>query len=232
MFAKKNRNDNSLDKIIVWDLPTRIFHWCLVLLIIVSVVASEAEAYWMMDVHMYSGFSIMVLMIFRVLWGFFGGRHARFADFIRGPGTVLSYFQQLRQRIIPDYRGHNPAGGWSVVVLLLLISVQAVTGLYSNDDILTEGPLADTVSKAFSDQMTWIHHVNSNLLFVMVGLHVLVIVIHRLMGDNLVRAMIRGRKPDHGASPGNEKVPAEGNKFIAVLIVGAACGLVYYIVNL
>ena len=218
MFAKNNSKDNSHDQITVWDLPTRIFHWSLVLLIIVGVITTEAEAYWMMDAHMYSGYAIMVLIIFRVFWGFLGGRHARFADFIRGPGAVLSYFQQLRQRNIPEYRGHNPAMFQFVPVVLV-------------NDILNEGPLANTVSKTFSDQMTWLHDVNSNLLYVMVGLHVLVIIIHRLMGENLVLAMVRGRKPDHGASPGNESVPAEGRKALAVVIVTAACGLVYYIIN-
>ena len=181
---------------------------------------------------MYAGYSILSLVLFRIIWGLIGGRHARFSDFMKRPVIVISYFRELRQSRLPKYRGHNPAGGWSVLAMLILILVQAITGLYSNDDIINEGPLVNTITKELSDQLTVVHHFNSNLLYGLIGVHLLVVIIHRLKGDNLIKAMVFGRKADNGADAGNETTPVEGNRLIAALVILLSGGLVYFITRL
>ncbi|MCP5420333.1 MAG: cytochrome b/b6 domain-containing protein [Gammaproteobacteria bacterium] len=185
---------NELDRIPIWDLPVRLFHWLVVTLFIVSFVTGQIGGNAMIY-HMYSGYSILALVIFRVLWGFFGSTSARFSHFVRGPAAFFSYAKTLPRRV-PSYTpGHNPVGGGMVVVLLALLLVQAVTGLFANDDIFIEGPLAGWVSKETSDWLTGIHEINIDLLLILVGLHVAAVLFYLLYKrENLVEPMVTGNK--------------------------------------
>ena len=129
----------------VWDLPVRIFHWVLVLLVL-SQVATATIGGNAMEFHALGGYAILALVLFRILWGFAGGTHARFRDFVRGPAAVARYAHRLIKGTAPSHRGHNPLGGWSVVLMLVSLLVQALTGLFANDDVMMEGPLAKHVS--------------------------------------------------------------------------------------
>ena len=146
-------------RVTVWDLPTRLFHWLLVGFVVTSFVTVEIGGN-AMQIHELSGFVILSLLLFRVGWGFFGSRPSRFSDFVHGPKAVLSYVRGLLRNDTPPHFGHNPLGGWSIVAMLLALFVQAGTGLFANDDIMTEGPLYSWVNKATTGHMT-MNSVNS-----------------------------------------------------------------------
>jgi cytochrome b len=178
----------------VWDLPTRAFHWLLVTLVVVSFISGKIGGTWM-QYHMWSGYAVLGLLMFRMAWGFAGGRHARFSAFVRGPGAVMRYTRTLLKPEAPRHLGHNPLGGWSVLAMLLALSVQAVTGLFANDDIFTEGPLYPWVSKATSDWLTQIHKLNQGIILLLVGVHVMAVLFYLIIKhENLIQPMFTGRK--------------------------------------
>ncbi|MDZ7596904.1 MAG: cytochrome b/b6 domain-containing protein [Desulfobacterales bacterium] len=211
----------------VWDLPTRLFHWLLAALVAASFVTGKiggnAMAY-----HERSGLAILVLLLFRVAWGFVGSRSSRFADFLKGPRTVLRYARGLLRPDAPRHLGHNPLGGWSVVAMLAALFIQAGTGLFANDDILTEGPLFSWVSKATSDALTRVHLFNRQAIVLLVALHLGAILFHWVVkGDNLVKPMITGVKNWEGGAA----APADGRTWAAALIAGLAAEAVYLLVR-
>ncbi|MBL7250606.1 cytochrome b/b6 domain-containing protein [Alloalcanivorax marinus] len=178
----------------VWDLPTRLFHWTLVGLfgfLWYSGGGSSAE----MDWHMLAGYALLALLLFRVLWGFWGSRHSRFRDFLTAPAAAARYGLAFARGRAPVYRGHNPLGGWMVVVMLVLLLAQVVSGLFATDDISIDGPLNHLVSSSLAGAFTDFHGLNINLLLMLAGLHVAAVAAHRLRGERLVGAMISGRKP-------------------------------------
>lgn len=178
----------------VWDLPTRLFHWSLLLLVVVSLYTGNVGGLWEMDLHMLSGYAILALVLFRLAWGIFGSRHSRFVSFLRGPKAILAYARSLRGAHLPVV-GHNPLGGWSVMAMLACLLLQAGTGLYAHDDIFTEGPLAKTVSKATGDFLTGIHEINATLLYVLIAVHLAAVFGYLMVKkENLIRPMITGRK--------------------------------------
>lgn len=176
----------------VWDVPVRLFHWMLVLLIAFSWLAAEMD--WM-TWHMYSGYTILTLVLFRILWGVAGSTHARFSDFLHGPRALIGYVKTLPSRTAAKFAGHNPLGGLSVVLILLCVLVQAGTGLFANDDIITEGPLFRHVSKELSDWLTTIHKYNFNVLLALIGLHIAAVLYYLLWkSENLIKPMFTGYK--------------------------------------
>lgn len=184
----------------VWDLPVRLFHW--------SLVALFAFLFWSgktggnaMEYHLLAGYSVLVLVLFRILWGFAGSTHARFAAFLTGPGRGIAFARQLLSRAPAATAGHNPLGGWMVVVMLLSLLVQTATGLFANDDIATEGPLAALIGKDLSDRLSGIHYWNFNLLLLLAGAHIAAVLFHVFVKkENLVSAMFTGvKRLDHSA---------------------------------
>ena len=215
----------------VWDLPTRLFHWLLVVLVVVSVYTGNVGGLREMDVHMLSGYAILALLLFRLVWGFIGAGESRFLSFVRGPRAVLAYARDLLTGRHRATLGHNPLGGWSVMAMLASLLVQAVTGLFSNDDILTKGPLARTVSKATSDRLTAIHDLNATVLYVLIGVHLLAILFYLLVQkENLVRPMLTGRKSVAG-SPSVADPRAGAGPTVAALVLAAAAGAVWWLVR-
>mgnify|MGYP002628171914 FL=1 len=172
----------------VWDLPTRLFHWLFAAAVIGAIVTVKVGGTWM-DWHPIFGVTALVLLTFRVIWGFTGSRYARFSSFVKGPRTVWHYLRHPEERSPP---GHSPLGGLSVVALLLVVAVQAGTGLFATDDILTSGPLNQFVSSDTAALLTSIHKWNENVLFGLVGLHLVAIAIYALRGKQLVPPMITG----------------------------------------
>lgn len=188
----------SLQTVKVWDLPTRLFHWTLVVLMIVQWLTAENSS--TMDYHAWGGYAVLVLVLFRLMWGFVGSDTARFNDFVRGPQAGITYLKALLRGETPHYLGHNPVGGWSILALLVLLLIQAVTGLFANDDILVEGPLYSWVSKSTSDWLTTVHKVNFNLLLAVIALHVSAALFYLLVKkENLIHPMVSGvkRLPSH-----------------------------------
>ncbi len=176
----------------VWDIPVRLFHWILVLLIAFSWLSNKMD--WM-TWHMYSGYTLLALILFRILWGFFGSTHARFSDFIYGPRALFAYIKTLPSRTAAKFAGHNPLGGISVVLILLCVLTQAVTGMFANDDIINEGPLFKHVSKELSDWLTTIHKYNFNVLLALIAVHVGAVLYYLIWkSENLIKPMFTGRK--------------------------------------
>lgn len=187
-------NDQQQVAVKVWDLPVRLVHWALV-----ALLAFQAASGWiggkLIEWHLISGYSILVLVLFRVLWGFAGGTSARFASFLAPPAVALRFAARLLARRAQAYAGHNPLGGWMVLALLASLLVQVGTGLFANDGIATEGPLASLVSIEVSDQVTTLHRWNLRILLVLAGVHTAAALYHWLaLKENLIGAMFTGVK--------------------------------------
>lgn len=213
-------------EVIVWDLPVRLFHWALVVLCGFSWWSAEAGGLTL-QYHMWSGYALLTLVLFRLLWGFVGSEPARFSNFVHGPRRVLGSVRELLGPRPLALAGHNPLGGWMVLLLLLALLLQTVTGLFANDDLFNEGPLYRHVGKDLSDWLTGIHHLNFTALLVLVAVHVLAIVWHRFRkGEHLVASMLHGRK----SVPGNAPRLAGPGRALACL--AASAGLVSLVVNL
>lgn len=210
----------------IWDWPIRLFHWLLVILVVVSWSTAQIGGN-AMQYHMWSGYAILSLVLFRIAWGFVGSETARFAHFLRRPRTVFSY---LRSWFSPHYRavlGHNPLGGWSVAALLLALVFQASTGLFANDDIATEGPLYPLVSKALSDALTQLHKLSFNVLLALIAVHIAAIILYRVKHrENLLTPMLTGDKTVDAGTPEFKQSSA----WLALALVIAAAGVVYGIV--
>jgi len=183
----------------IWDLPTRLFHWILVVLVAFSVVSAEIGGNWL-DWHMRSGYCILTLVLFRIMWGFAGSHHARFSNFVRPPAAALAYLRELRNGSAAAQAGHNPLGALSVVALLAALLLQASTGLFANDDSTsTEGPLAKLVSNHTSNLLTLVHEVNQYVLYTLVALHIAAIAYYYFAKrENLVTPMLTGDKAGTG----------------------------------
>lgn len=212
----------------VWDLPVRLFHWSVVALLVVSWRSYEAGA---MEVHRWSGYAILTLVLFRVLWGLFGSESARFSRFLGSPAAALAHLRQFARREPDTDVTHNAAGGWMVLVLLALLAFQAATGLMANDDIMFEGPLAAFVGKEASDSATRLHHLNWTLILCAVGLHVLAVLAYALLRRvDLVRPMVTGRK--HIPAEAGVAAPRLASPLRAAGLLAVACAVVAAVVRL
>lgn len=222
MLKAKGSDNTNPRRVAVWDLPTRLFHWLLVIFVLISYSTAKLGGN-AMPYHLISGYGILALLLFRVAWGFVGSRPSRFSSFVRGPATVFRHAAGLMSRRSPGYLGHNPLGGWSVMAMLLVLLIQAATGLFANDDIFTEGPMAVHVSKAASDWLTRIHRLNSDVIVMLVSLHVAAVVFYLLVKrENLITPMITGIKWWAGRSD-----PVGGN-LLSAAGLGLLCALAVY----
>lgn len=213
----------------IWDLPTRLVHWALVVLVVTSFVTGKVGGN-AMTWHMLSGYAILALVVFRVLWGFAGPHYARFATFVRGPRQVLALFIATVRGTAQTFAGHNPLGALSVLALLAVLLLQASTGLFANDDIATEGPLAKLVSGAVSALLTKVHLVNHYVILAMVALHLAAVAFYFFVKDeNLVGPMITGDKHDIDAPAADDD---RGLRLRALILATLSAGLVGFVVNL
>ena len=175
----------------VWDWPVRITHWAIALAVLLCY--GTAEYGWLdMQWHFYFGYSVLCLSVFRVLWGIFGSEHARFSDFVRGPGTIIKY---LRGQL-PNRLGHNPLGALSVILLLVLLLAQSISGLFNSDEVMWYGPLNERVSAKIANFMADVHERGETLLLIAIGLHIAAIAYHLLVKrENLMTPMLTGHTP-------------------------------------
>lgn len=190
------RNANKLS-IEVWDGWIRVFHWGLVLAVLVSFYTTKTSAVpflFPIDVHAQAGYVVLGLLVFRWLWGVLGSVYARFSTFLYLPAPTIAYSKTLLKRQPNTYASHNPLGGWMVIIMLLSLSFQAVSGLFLSDDIFFQGPLYGLFGQDIGSQLSTLHQLNSHLLIILIGLHLLGLVVHRLLGEPLVTAMLVGTK--------------------------------------
>lgn len=217
----------SASKKKVWDLPIRIFHWLLVLLIAGCWWTAENQY---IEYHTFCAYALMALIIFRIYWGFFGSFTARFSQFIKKPSTALHYAAQLPRREVKPSLGHNPIGGYSVLAFLLVISVQLILGLFAIDiDGFYGGPFADYLSFDTAREFTHWHGINFNVLLTLIGLHLSAIFYYLVWRkNNLTATMIHGRP--------HESIPSDippTQHLVLKFFVGLtlSIGLVYLVVS-
>jgi cytochrome b len=185
------------DKLVVavWDWPVRFVHWAIVALVATLLATGLAGGSAVMVWHMRAGEALLALVLFRIVWGFAGSANARFASFVRGPGAVLRYLRSLFRPPHPLHATHNPAGGWMVVALLVVLLVQCSLGLFTHDDVMTEGPLVGLVSEDLSDALGALHRRGWWLVAGLASVHILAVVAFFLVrDDNLVYPMFSGKK--------------------------------------
>lgn len=208
----------------IWDLPTRLFHWLLVAGIAAAVVTGKVGGN-LIDWHGRSGLFILGLVVFRIVWGFVGSSSARFASFVRGPRAIKAYLRGEWRGI-----GHNPLGALAVLALLSLTAAQAITGLFANDDIAFQGPLADLVGKEWSDHLQGLHSRLFDGLTALVAVHLAAIVFYaRVKRESLLRPMLTGWKEVHPASvPPGLAHPGRGGRIAAFLVAAAIASTTVY----
>ncbi|MCL2714085.1 MAG: cytochrome b/b6 domain-containing protein [Alphaproteobacteria bacterium] len=185
-------------RVLAWDLPTRMAKWLLVILVGLAFIShryGDITQVW----HQWNGIAILVVILFRLFWGVVGGSTARFTGFLSGPRAMITYASCLVRRKPQHFLGHNPLGGWMVIALLVAVAVQALYGLFTTDDNggMASGPLVDRVSEATASTASVWHQNIATVVLILVGLHVAANLLYSLFGrDNLITAMITGRKPE------------------------------------
>ena len=228
-MSKSDHQPRKVRAVHVWDIAVRLFHWVLVALIILSFTTAQIGGN-AMRIHELSGFTILTLVLFRLLWGVFGSTYARFSHFVRGPAQALGYARALARGRAPFHAGHNPLGGWMIVAMLLCLLIQAGTGLFANDDIMTEGPLYPWVSKQTSDLLSRIHETNFYVLLALITLHVAA-ALYYLWGkrENLILPLFSGRKKVPETLQAEES--RGGPLWLAGLLLALCAGGVYFLVR-
>ena len=215
-----------MSKKLIWDLPIRIVHWLLTVLIFGSWYTVSVTGD--MERHMLIGQTILCLLVFRVVWGFVGTRYAKFSSFVFGPRTILAYARSILSRSGGGYAGHNPLGFLAVFAMLLLIGIQVTTGLFATDGDFYEGPLNHLVSGRTGNQITDIHYLNFDVLAIMIGIHIVAIFFYLLYKrENLISPMFTGKKT------GDALEAIGGSKLgLALGVIVASAAAVYLLVTL
>jgi len=181
--AEAMKTDSIPHRILVWDAPTRVFHWLLVLCFFGAYLTAESES-WRL-IHITLGYTMAALVCFRLVWGLFGTRYARFSNFVRCPAAVFRYLSNMVRGRPEHHIGHNPAGALAIIALLLMAGAVAATGWATYNDV-------------GGDWLAELHEGIANTMLALVGVHVLAVFVSgRLHRENLVRAMIDGRKTGH-----------------------------------
>lgn len=215
------------NKKLIWDIPTRVFHWGIVVALVYSWYSMEIEEN--LDRHFISGYIALGLIVFRILWGLIGSRYARFSSFTFKPAEIVRYAKSLFTHSGDKYAGHNPVGALSVYALLLVILVQVGTGMFADDEYYYFAPLNKFVSPETATSLTQFHGVNAKIILGLALLHIVAILFYYLYKkEKLVLTMITGKKPDeqdqYEAIPGS-RLPA------AIVLAGIVTAAVYAVVN-
>ena len=204
----------------IWDWPTRLFHWALVILIPLQWWTAEEE---MMQLHILFGTIVLGLLLFRLIWGLIGSSTALFANFVKGPRSAISYLSGRAENVV----GHNPLGGYSVMAMLGLLSVHVTLGLFaSDDDGIDSGPLSHLVDYDLAEEAADLHETSFDLLLVLIGIHLAAILFYALVRrKNLVGPMLTGSgSAPEGVAP---MQPAPLWRFL--LAAAVAAGLAWWI---
>lgn len=204
------------EKVAVWDLPTRLFHWLL--------VSSVATAAWsagqdrQLDIHVYAGYVTLGLLGFRVLWGFLGGRYARFADFVYGPAAVRRFLHELKTGNAPTYLGHNPAGSWAIFAILALLLLIGVTGLLVLGGEEGHGPLAGWGGIGAGVAIHEVHQILAHGLYLLIAVHLAGVLVESFLHrQNLAAAMVSGKKNGRSGGPATKSYSVVGLFMVAIV---------------
>ena len=212
----------------IWDLPTRIFHWVLVLLFLFLIYSGEWDDS-LMEWHFYSGYLLSSLLLFRLLWGVVGTYYSRFRSFVVSPFKALNYLKSLVKGNPEHFYGHNPAGAMMVIMLILLLCVQIASGLVTSDEVLWSGPFYDRVSEEVASLGAEIHQTVQIILQCLVGLHILGVISHSIMfKEKLVASMVTGKKKANGDAKPRDSI----NIPALIACTGLSLGWLYYLFGL
>ena len=213
-------NNKNVTRVRVWDLPTRVFHWTLMLAVIGLAVSGTIGGNAMVW-HFRFGYTVLTLLLFRIVWGIVGGRWSRFGAFIYAPVSVINY---LKGKGKPEHSvGHNPLGAGSVFAILAILLAQVGSGLFSDDDIAFAGPLTRFVSGATVHLATNYHsNIGKWLVLALVLLHIGAIAYYQWRKHNLINAMLHGDKDLVAAVPGSRDDTVSR---IAALLIFCICAL-------
>jgi cytochrome b len=202
--------------ILVWDFPTRLFHWATVALIAVAYVTYLLG--WM-DWHARAGDAVLTLVVFRLLWGFFGSDTSRFSRFVAAPRAAFAHLRRLFVREPDRQVGHNAAGGWMVLLLLALVLCEALSGIYLQNDVANQGPLTDITPARIANAITASHWIFWDALLAAIAIHILAIAAYAAAkGHDLVRPMVTGVK----MLPAGVAQPSTANPLRAVFLLGVS----------
>ncbi|MFT4194113.1 cytochrome b/b6 domain-containing protein [Ottowia sp.] len=216
-----------MQRVRIWDLPTRLFHWllaaCVIALVVTAKLGGEA-----MNWHLRLGYAVFGLLVFRLLWGVVGGRWSRFASFVPTPGRLARYLGGRAGAA--DTAGHNPLGALSVLAMLAVLGLQVTTGLMADDEIAFAGPLTPLVSGEVVGQATrWHKSWGQYLVIGLAVLHVLAIAWYLVRRQNLVKPMVTGDKLLPEPVPAARDTP--GTRLLALVLLAVAGGVVYGVVR-
>jgi len=201
-----------MNKIRLWDLPTRLFHWLFAAAVIGAIVTDLLDNItW----HSYCGYTALVLVVFRIIWGFVGPHHARFSSFVPSLSGLKAFLKD--QTVSP--LGHNPLGALSVIAMLLIVLVQATSGLFTDDEISFQGPLSKFLSEDMVKFMNQIHSTNHVLVYGIVALHLIAIFYYqKIKKNNLIGPMVYGDKEiDSKNQPVDQTLASKDDVKIRVL---------------
>ncbi len=180
------------ERVRVWDVPTRVFHWSVAILVATSWYTADRGH---LQLHLWSGLTLLTMLLFRVVWGIVGTTTARFSNFVHRPGHVFAYLKALVNQERQLHAGHNPAGGLMVVAMMMILFVQVGTGLFSNGGVSFQGPLALQISSDTSDQLTIVHGWVFNCILFFIWMHLVAIFFYLCVkGENLIRPIVTGYK--------------------------------------
>jgi cytochrome b len=198
----------------IWDWPTRIFHWALAILIVALVITGNVGGNAMVW-HFRCGYAVLSLLIFRFIWGFYGGHWSRWRQLACSPELIRQYFKSSLPQT--PFLGHNPLGSLAVIAMLALLTLQVSTGLFSDDEISNAGPLVSLVSgSSVSLATSWHKGFGKTFILLLVAVHLL--------------AMLKGDKTS--ATPAQSSKDGPANWLLAVLCILVSAGLVYALINL
>ncbi len=216
LSASPNSETSSERNVLVWDAATRLFHWLTAALVAAAYVTWRLD--WM-DWHARAGEAVLALVVFRLLWGFFGSGTARFAGFVAAPRVAAAHLARLLRREPDRQVGHNPAGGWMVLLLLALLLVETLSGLYINNDIADAGPLTELTPVPVANAINAMHWIFWDALLAAIALHLAAILLYATVkGQNLVTPMITGWK----VLPGNVPAPRLAGALRASVLLGVS----------
>lgn len=214
------------NKLLVWDLPVRLFHWLLVISLLSSWYTSDGER-GLIDYHLKIGYFILGLILFRITWGIFGTHYARFVQFIPTKTELQNYLKKSKQEKGYTTVGHNPLGGLMVVFMLSLMLSQAISGLFMNDDVFTTGPYYESASSSVQKVMSFIHHNVFDVILIVSALHIGAIFYYLLAKKiNLIVPMISGYKLRD--SDGEKTSGIKSSKLLLALIIILLVGVFLY----
>jgi cytochrome b len=212
--------------VLVWDAPIRVFHWLIVALVAAAYATWRLN--WMIW-HGWIGDAILALVLFRLSWGFFGGETARFSHFLASPRAAVRHLRSALRREPDRQVGHNPAGGWMILLLLALLLAETLTGLYIANDVADVGPLTEIVPAWAADAIESSHAILWDVLLAAIVLHVLAIAVFAAVkGQNLLRPMITGTK----VLPASVVAPRTRSPALAVLLLLGSAVATTFLVSL